>query len=160
MAFLGALGGIGALISGVGSVVSGVMGAAAAQDAADAQAAAYEYNAAVARNNAIAARDAANAEAEQVERQNKLRLGKLQTDIIKQGVALEGTPLLILDEEYEQGQLERSKEVYKGEVKARNYENDANLNMLYADSARQAGANKAGASLLGGVFGGIGRMFG
>lgn len=152
--------GFAALIGGLGSIIGGISGAASARSSAASQAAAYEYNAAVARNNAIAARNAASATADQTERQNKSRLGKLQTEIIKQGVAMEGTPLLIIDEEVAQGQLERKKDIYKGEVQAVNYTNQSNLNMMYADSARTAGENQASASLLGGIFGGIGRIAG
>lgn len=156
----GGFGGFSSVIGGVGSIVSGMSAASAAQAQADAQARAYEYNAAVSRNNAIAARQAALAEAQQQDRLNSARLGKLTTQIIKQGVALEGTPLLILDEEFEQGELESKKKIYTGEIQATNYQNDSNLQRFYASQARAAGESQASQSMLGGVIGGLTRFAG
>lgn len=146
----------GAAASGVSSMIGGNASANAAQAQAEAQANAYRYNAQVADNNAVAARDAAKADVKQQNRVNSLKHGKLITQAIAQGVELSGTPLMILDEDTAQGALESKKIGYKGEIQARNYQNQAQMQRFYADAAISAGENQANASRTSGLLGAFG----
>lgn len=147
---------LGAAAGGVSSIVGGSASANAAQAQAQAQAQAYQYNAQVADNNAIAARDAAQADVKQQNRVNSLKHGKLITQAIAQGVELSGTPLMIMDEDTAQGALESKKIGYKGEIQARNFQNQATMQRYYADSAIAAGDNQANAARSSGLLGAFG----
>lgn len=143
------------------SVMGGMQQASAAQASADAQSQAYMYNAQIAENNAVLAKKVALADAQQQHRVNAARHGKMVTQIIKQGVALDsGTPLLILAEDAAQGELEKQKILYKGEMQAYNYRNEATLQRYYADAAEAAGNNSANAAMTGGILGGMKGLFG
>lgn len=138
------------LMSGLGSIATGFAQSRAQENAGDARAQAYEYNAAVARSNAAAAMQAAEADAKQQARENARRLGTLRTGLVAQGVEMTGTPLLILDEEVQQGELETQKKLYKGKIQQTNYLNEANMADYAASQSRSAASNSAGSSLLSG----------
>lgn len=143
------------------SVMGGMQQASAAQASGDAQAAAYNYNAQIAENNAIVAKQTAAADAAQQHRVNSAQHGKLITQIISSGVALDtGTPLLILAEDAGQGELEKQKILYKGETQALNYRNEATLQRFYGEQAQAAASNTASAATTGGILGGMKGLFG
>jgi hypothetical protein len=112
---------------------------------------AMNYNAAIAQQNAAAARSAAAADAQTQMRINAARYGRLSTQILKQGVELEGTPLLLLDEEIAQGALEAEKIKAKGENAARNYQNQANNFTYQGEQAVRSSETQAGTTLLTGL---------
>ena len=146
------------IFSAVGTIFSAFSGAGAASDAGAAQAAAYNYNAAVARNNAIAAQQAAEANAKQQQRLNDARLGKLTAGILHQGVLLEGTPLLMIQDEAAQNELEKQKILYRGQIQANQYNNQATLDSYNAQVAQSAGESRSNSIMTNGIFSGLGSV--
>ncbi len=146
-----------AFIPVVMSVVGGVMQASsqasAAQAAGEQQRQAAEYNAAVARNNAIAVRQAAEADAAQQASMNNQKMGTMEAQLAKSGVAFEGTPLMLLANETAQGSLEKAKILHRGEVQARNYEAQAAQDQYQGEQAAAAGSSKSNSTLLTGLLG-------
>jgi hypothetical protein len=145
-------------ISAASTIFGVVSGAMARSESGRAQQDAANYNAAVAMQNAQAARDAAAADADTQRRLNASRLGKLTTGILKQGVELEGTPLLLLDEEVGQGALEVAKIQQKGAINAANYTNQANQQTFAGQQARSSADTMAGSTLLTGLVGAGGTL--
>lgn len=150
------------------NIFSGVAKYSAAQQQADAyqsfasmQAQAYEANARLAEIDAAAARDAAEANAAQQDKVNAAQLAAIRNSALSNGFALEGTPILLLEEEARQGELARLNEIYKGDVTATKYENEAKTQRFYGQQAIAAGeikasgvTSRAGSSILGSLFGG------
>ena len=132
----------GTAISAVGAIQQGK----AAKKAA-------EYNAAVQRNQAIAARQKAEFDADRARAQAAALRSKQRTAFAKGGVALEGTPLLVLEQTAEAQELDAQAILYGGEVSATGYEAQAGLSEIEGAAAQQAGVFGAGATLLTGAGG-------
>lgn len=157
---LGGLSGIGSVIGAVGSVFSAFSGASAMESSGQASAAAYMYNAQIAQQNAQAVQAQ---QARDVERQKRLNLASeatLTSQLQGRGYLLEGTPLLIIKEQQEQGNEKVGDIVRDAQMQKANYLNAAGQNQYLAqqaiksandqaDSMRTTGLFKAGASLLG-----------
>jgi hypothetical protein len=143
------------IISGIGQVFTAFSSGGAASNAGDSQAAANNYNAAVARNNAIAAEQAAAANASQQERINMARQGKLQAGLLKSGVLMEGTPLMLVEDEAAQGELEKQKILHQGKTQAANYRSQATMDDYQGQVARSAGSSKSSGIINSGIFSGI-----
>lgn len=155
------MGALGTVFSVAAPIAGGFAQASAARAEAQAQAQAYEYNAQVAENSALSARQAAAADAQQQRRVNAARHGKLIAQIAGQGVRIdEGTPLLIMDEDIAQGELERRKILHKGELEAYNHRNQAALQRYYAAQAHAAGENRARGAITSGLLSGATGLFG
>ncbi len=140
------------IASAVGGLMSSSASAGAASSAGESQAAAMNYNAAIARNNAIAAQQAAAANAKQQDRINLAREGKLEAGILHNGVLMEGTPLMLMEDQAAQGELDKQKIIYNGQVQANNYNNQAQLDEFNATQARSAGSNKSSGIMQSGMF--------
>ena len=152
----------GNLLGGIGSAFTQSQ---AIRQHGEAAARAHEYNAAVARNNSTVASQYANNEllstASDVGQQlrvNEARFGKLKTQILKSGVALEGTPMLLLAEEAAQNQFEANKMEYAGKLRAHqlqqraaDFQNQANMDVFQAQSSRYQANKKATPTLLSGL---------
>lgn len=148
------------IISAIGSVVGAVVQSGQQQAAAQAQANANYYNAAVAQQNANAAMQAAYADKQQQDRKNRSQLESIRSKYLKSGIELEGTPLLVMQEENSQMALESDKILQKGRVQWANYMNEANMQTYQGDVATSMGNSQASGTLLGGVFSavsGVGR---
>lgn len=143
------------IISGIGQVFSAFSGAGSASNAGYAQQQAAQYNAAVARNNAIAAQRAAEANAKQQETINRAHTSQLQANLIKSGVLMEGTPLMLISQDAAQGELSKEKILHQGQVQAMNYMNEANMQSYQGDVAAQAGENRASGLMTSGIFSGF-----
>lgn len=129
-----ALGLIGAVISGIGSVVGGVMQAQQAQQ----QAAIYDRQAAAER--AQAAYNAGRQQDKSIALMSRQRASYLAA-----GVAIDsGTPMDIIEDTARETSLDVQAIKYNGEIKAQNFEMQADLFRTKADSA-----------MVGGIFGGI-----
>ena len=127
------------------------------------QAQAYAANAQIATMNAAAERQAAEANAELQSKENAAKMGALQAQVLGQGFALEGTPLLMVSEQARTGELKRLQEIYKGERAAVNYENEAKLQNFYGEQARAAASMRADAARSSGMqsmFSSLGQSFG
>jgi hypothetical protein len=148
------------IISAVSTVVGSFAQAGQQQASAQAQANAANYNAAVAQQNANASYQAALADKQQQDRENRSRLETVRSKYLASGVTLEGTPLMVLDEEVTQNALESDKILHRGEVQRASYMNQANLQKYQGDTALSVGSSQASSTILGGVFGaasGLGR---
>lgn len=137
-------------------IIGGMQQASAARAQGDAQAQAYLYNAQVGEYNAQAALQASQADARQQHRANALRHGKLVSQIIGQGVDMDfGTPILIIEEDIKQGELEKNKILHGGRMEAYQQRSQATLNRYYAAQAEAAGKNQAKAARTQGLLGGL-----
>jgi hypothetical protein len=129
------------------------------QAAAAAQA--YEYNAAIQRRNILIAQENAKLELEagQIDartqaRENMGQISQMQSQMIRSGFSMEGTALLVLDEDVRKGAEEVSKIKTASELKARNYmvdvlnlEAEARMNEYNAQVARVQGENQASSEI-------------
>lgn len=143
------------IISAVGSVVGAFAQSGAQSAAAQAQANAAYYNAAVAQNNANAAMQAAYAEKQSQDRKNRMAVENVRSKYLASGIELEGTPLLVLNEEVTQRALESEKILYRGKVQQAQYLNEANMSNYQGNVALSAGQSRADSTLLGGIFSGV-----
>lgn len=143
------------IISAFGSVVGAFAQSGAQSAAAQAQANAAYYNAAVAQNNANAAMQAAYAEKQSQDRKNRMAVENVRSKYLASGIELEGTPLLVLNEEVTQRALESEKILYRGKVQQAQYLNEANMSKYQGDVALSMGQSRSDATLLGGIFSGI-----
>ena len=126
------------LIGAVSSVAQGNQAASLAN-----------YNSEVSRNDAIATENAAAVE----ERQHRKRVDRLlSTQRARAGAAgidpLEGTPLLLMGETVEEGEIDALAIRYSGSVEAARHRSQAAADELQAKSFRAGGFYGAGTSLL------------
>lgn len=142
-------------------VASAVVGAASAVQQGRAAKAAGEYNAAINEQNATISRDEARRLALQHDREMYLRLGAIKAAQGKSGGAAgEGSVLDVLGDVAAQGELERQHILYRGELKARGYQNTAALDEFSGRQALNASYLRAGSELLEGgsrAYSGYGR---
>lgn len=121
-----------------------------ARQQARAQEQAANYNATVAEQNAEIAREQAALRAQQIERENRLRLGATLAAAGASGVATEGTVIDVVGDLVTQGELERQQALYEGELRARGFTIDRDLSRSRARGARSAGRISAATTLLSG----------
>lgn len=126
-----------AAISAIGAIRQG--------QAADAAA---RFNATVAEQNAGIARQQAAANAEQIQRQNLLRMGSLAAAQGKSGGNMSGSVVDVLGDVAAQGELERQNAIYGGELQARGFQNTATLDRSQGENAVTSSYFKAGGELL------------
>jgi hypothetical protein len=138
-----------AMISAVGTAISVIGALNQGQQAADAA----RYNTAVAQNNAIAARQQAEANAAAQARKARLQLGSIRAGYGASGVALEGSPLDVIEASAAAAELDRQNILYSGELRAGGYESTAGLELMRGDSAKTGSYFSAGSALLKGAAG-------
>lgn len=138
-----AMGLIGGLVSAMGSLASG----AAQANAANAQAAAYDRQAAAERQQA-----AFNADRQQ-EKSIKL-LSTQRASFLAAGVSLQGSPLDVIADTTRETELDVSAIKYNGEIKAQNFEMQAQAFRAKADAAQTGAAFGALSPLIKGFSGG------
>lgn len=128
---------------------------------AEAAAKAYEYNAAISRaNSAVAVQNArqtlevAQVEAGESRRAGVAAIASEKTQMIASGVAMEGTALLIIDEDTRRTTNETNKILMQGDQQARNFmiesanlEAEARMNEYNAQVSRISGNNRASSEL-------------
>lgn len=130
--------------SAVVSAVSAIRQGSAAEAAAN-------FNATVQEQNAAAARAQAKQQAQQIDRENYLRLGAIRAAQGKSGgEAGQGSVLDVLGDVAAQGELEKQNAIYSGEMAARGYTNTANLDRVSGSTASTNSYFKAGTELLSG----------
>lgn len=132
-------------------IASAVVGAIGAIQQGNAAKAAANYNATISMQNAEIARNDAAMQAQQIDRENYMRLGAIRTAQGKSGGAAgEGSVLDVLGDVAAQGELEKQYALYQGEQRARGYTNTATLDVFSGRNAQTAGYLRAGTELLGG----------
>lgn len=130
----------GAVISAVGALQQGSASKKASQ-----------YNAQIAEQNAAIARQNAADRATQADRETYLRLGAIRAaQGHSGGEAGEGSVLDVLGDVAAQSELERQQIVYQGEMQARGFSNDAELERFSGNTRQTASYWKAGSELLSG----------
>lgn len=135
-----------------------VMAAAAAVSAyssvrqGQAAKAAADFNKTVEEQNAQITRANAQAQAQQQDRENFLRLGAIRAAQGKSGGAAgEGSVLDVIGDVAAQGELQKQQILYQGELSARGYGNTASLDSSQGKNALTSSYYKAGADLLEGA---------
>jgi hypothetical protein len=132
-------------------VASAVVGAVGAIQQGKAAKAAADFNATINMQNAEIARADAAMQAQQIGRENYLRLGAVRAAQGKSGGAAgEGSVLDVLGDVAAQGELEKQYALYQGEQRARGFQNTATLDTFSGRQAEKAGYLKAGTELLSG----------
>ena len=132
-------------------LISAAVGALGAVQEARASAAASEFNARVADNNAVIAEQNAAADERKQRRQASREMASSRARIGAAGVALEGSPLDVLEDQALEAELDALNIRYGGRLQARNYRSQAELDRSRARSARTQGFISAGTSLLNGA---------
>ena len=140
-----------AIIAAIAGVVGAATGAMGAIQQGKAAKKAAEFNAATQRNQATAARQKAEFDAKRHRSQVAALLDEQQVGFAKGGVALEGTPLEVMQATAEAGELDAQAILYGGEVQATGYESQATLSILEGNNAKSASYFKAGSTLLTGA---------
>lgn len=139
-------------IAAIGLTILGTLSSAAgAKQSANAEAQAAQVNAQVARNNAVVARQQAQADSIMHQRESRRKIGQIAASYGSSGVELEGSPIDILALSASDAELDRQTIIYKGEVRAVGYENDARIQDQAARSARSRGRASASNILIGGA---------
>ena len=113
--------------------------------------AAADYNAQIAEQNAALARQEAADNVKLFERQQYLLAGAIRANQGASGGRQQGSVLDVLADAAAQGELEKQMILYRGELKARGYENTAALDEYGGQVAKTGSYFKAGAELLGGA---------
>jgi hypothetical protein len=123
--------------------------AAATVYSAHQQSQANKYNAAVAEQNAEQARlDCATA-ADQQRRDNVRRFGASQAAYGASGVEMSGSPLAVMDDQFQEGTLSVLMQKHNAATRQNFYNNQATGDRFAADQAMSGGFVKAGATLIG-----------
>lgn len=132
-------------------VASTAVSAIGAISAGNAQADAYRYQAQVADQNATAARQQAQTAALIQQEQAKRTMGATIAAYGASGIAMEGTPLDVLANSASQAERDRQQIIYKGEMQAAGYNNQAEMDRSSASNAQSQGYMKATGLLIGGA---------
>ena len=130
------------------AAVSTVVGAVGAIRQGKAAEKAANFNAAVAQRNAQIARSQAKAEATQIDRLNRLRIGSARAAIGASGIQMEGSVIEVLGDVVVQGELERQDAIYRGELRAIGFQDTALLERFKGKEAARAGKLRAATILL------------
>lgn len=154
----GAAAGAGGAASGIGTALSAIgtaVGAYGSIQAGRQAEAVGEYNAKVAENNATAARQAAGYEAGLIRERTRRVVGAQRAAGAASGLDISsGTPVAVLGDTAEQGEMDVLARLYSGEAAATASVNDAAVQRAQGRAQRQAGFINAGTNLLSG----FGRM--
>lgn len=146
-------------IAAIGLTILGTLSSAAgAKQSANAEAQAAQVNAQIARNNATVSRQQAQADSILQQRESRRKIGAIAASYGASGVELEGSPVEILALSASDAELDRQTIIYKGEVRAVGYENDAAIQDKAASSAKSRGRQAASNILLGGLGRVVGMM--
>ena len=110
-----------------------------------------DYNAAIQRNQAIAAQQKAEFDADRERQRAASQRAAARAGFAKGGVAIEGTPLLVLSQDAEQAELDAQAIIYGGDVSAAGFRSQAELTGMEGRAAEQASFSEAGSTLLTGL---------
>lgn len=130
-----------------GAVVSAV----GATQTAKAQRTAALFNARMDEQNAAIAAEQANAEALRLKRVWAKHEGSMVAQTGASGVTEEGSPLAALADSAAAARLDEETILYRGRLRSMGYYNQATLNRMSADTAREQGEFVAASSFLTGI---------
>lgn len=109
------------------------------------------YNAKLQERNAVIATQQANQEATLLNRRASAVQGSLQAGYGAAGVTNEGSPSDVLAASVTNAKLDEATILYKGQLKAMGYHENATLNMMGANTAEKQGGLNAASEILTGV---------
>lgn len=133
------------------AIASAVVAAGGAVYSADATRKTANYNADVGEQNALAEADRAKQE-ELAHRESVRRIISSQRALYgKSGLSMEGSPLLVMEDTAEQGELDSLAIRYGGDVAAARERSGANLSRMQGRQAMTSGYINAGSTLLAGA---------
>lgn len=144
----------GGVMTGAGLGLTGysaLAGRQAAKDQADSQEALAAYNAQVAEQDAKAKLIAGTEAAKERRQQTRRLISSMRATTAKAGVTTAGSPLLVMLEQAEIGELDAQTEMYNAQVGAGQSTQAAAMSRLRGKSYKQAGKLAAGQSLIGGA---------
>lgn len=144
---------IGLAVSAATAVVGGMVSAMGAMQQAEAQRKSANYNIAVAERNQQIAINQAAADAGDAEMENRRQLGAIRAAYGASGLALEGTPLDVLEATAIEQQLNVEKIRYKGRIGALDEGDRIEQFKLQRDAASAGAAFGVAGSLLKGLGG-------
>lgn len=126
------------------SVIGSIQQGQAAKKAAN-------YNASVATRNADIARQQAQADASAQDRDARMRMGAIKSSYGASGITNEGSPLDVLEASATAAELDKQNIMYKGELRAMGYTDEANLENTRGKNAMSEAYGRAGSSILTGI---------
>lgn len=142
----------------IGGIMSGITGMMAAQAQGEAAAAAAnqnaqiaEYNRQVAERNKATALAEADAEARDVSRENRRTMASIRAAYGASGLALEGSPLDVMEDTALEQELDVAKTRYKGQLRAIGYQDEAANYKMKAELHRMEAASAARSSRISAV---------
>lgn len=151
MPFVYAAAAIAVIGAGVG-VYGSIQSANAEQAAGQAQASADQYNAEVAQQNAIAAQQQAEQNATIQQAQAKQKLGSIVAAYGSAGIdSGSGSALDVLSNSASNAEVDRQTILYKGQLQANGYTDEASLDSASAINAVNTANAKASATLISGA---------
>jgi hypothetical protein len=130
------------------TVAAAAMSAASSIQQGKQASAAAKFNADMQNRNAGIARQQAAAEEEKQRRLGYMRQGAARAAYGASGVAIEGSPLDILEQSAAQEELDALNIRYRGAIGAQSAEGQAALSSMRGDAAMQAGYMGAGSAIL------------
>lgn len=130
------------------AAAGGVLGAYGSLQEGQAAETAGKYNAKVARRNAYLVRQQAEAEAKQVIFTGRKVSGEMRAQYGASGVKMEGSPMDVLEESARLAEQDALNVRYQGELQAKAYEDEANMELYKGSIAKKASYLNAASSLL------------
>lgn len=136
------------------ALISGGVSAYGQYQAGKQQARIANFNAAIAENNAVAAKQWASYNEDRYREQAKFQRARMISAYLKNGVSLEAgtTPMLVLEEQLVQDELEALSIRRGGEGEAGRYRSSAAMSRLEGSAAQTASYYGAGSTLLTSAF--------
>jgi hypothetical protein len=132
------------------SALGAVMTASSLYEQGQAGARSAEYNAALMRRNAEIARQQTQLDLEQHQRDRVRQFGAIRAAVGASGVALEGSPLDILESAAIEAERDKQMIEYKGSLRAMGYYDNAAIERIAGSAAATRGVSSATAALLSG----------
>lgn len=139
------------IIGGITSVAGGVVGATGAIKQSEAQRDAALYNAARSERDAAVAVDQAYRDSETQQRQSRVFMGGVRAAYGASGVTSEGSPSDVLRMSAVNAELDRQAILYKGNLRAMGFIDEAQLDRMEGGTAIQQGQIRAATSILTGA---------
>lgn len=154
------LAGAGAILGIFGSILGAVVSASAAQAQADAESAAATYNAAIERRNAQAEAYKGSFESEMIREKGDRKIAQQRAAFGVSGALVDtGSPLTVFGDSTRDLGMDAASAAWDARVKNQAHLNAANLYMLKAENAKEAGRIGAMSAMVGAI-GGISKGFG
>lgn len=136
--------------------ISTVVSAYGAYRQGKAQQASAKYNQQLQMRNAEIAKQQAALDAQQQDRENRLRLGAAEAAAGASGGGVAGSALDIIADNARQGELQKEQILFSGATRAAGFEGQAQLSGMEAEAAGTGAVLGAAGKLAGGAAGAVG----